>query len=503
MHRALPCRTSLAVPALASLLALSFAGSAGAQPKPGTPPRPAVVAPPAPPPASTAVTPAPPPPPIVVNDPLLAPVPAAPKVLNNWKEALGFIMSRSTSLATALQEVERAEGNARIALAAALPSITGTLTVTGQLVTGTAGGSAVTPLPVLGGNGVVVIPGQPAQSAPAVNPIVLGQLSASQPILAPRAWYGIKTADMSITSAKLSVEDQKRTIFTSVASSIIAVFTAERTADINRQGLKSALSVLDLTQRQFKLGAATKLDVLRAAQSAATARATLVSGDEALRQAREALGLALGFPEAYGVPESLSLNEIEGTVRGVCTPGPLDQRADIKKARNDIEVAKRGITDAWLQFSPTATLSTTASIENTQQAADNHIGAWNIIGVLSVPFWDGGARYGNIRVAKAAHEEAKITLEAAVRNANIQVVQALRGVSVAEQERVVSESSRDLARDLAKLTMASYTLGTATSFDLVNTEQTWRAAELDLVVKEFNVIQAKLAAVLATSNCAY
>jgi outer membrane protein TolC len=285
------------------------------------------------------------------------------------------------------------------------------------------------------------------------------------------------------------------------------VFTAERTAEINRNGLKTALQLVDLTTHQLQLGTAVKLDVLRTELSAETARATLVNGDEALRQARDALGLALGFPEPYGVPASLSLDEIEGTVRGVCAPGPLEERADIKKAHNDVEVARRGITDAWLQFSPTAVLQTTATVSNAAVTApgldSDRIGAWNIQGVLTVPFWDGGARDGNLRIAKAAHEEARLTLESQLRTAGVQVEQALRSVGVAERERAVSERARDLARELAQLTLASYRLGTATNFDLVNTEEAWRAAELDLVVKDFALVQAKLAAVLATSSCSY
>jgi hypothetical protein len=46
-------------------------------------------------------------------------------------------------------------------------------------------------------------------------------------------------------------------------------------------------------------------------------------------------------------------------------------------------------------------------------------------------------------------------------------------------------------------------VGTGTSFDLVDTAKAQRAAELDLAVKEFQVIQAKLTAVLANSNCTY
>jgi outer membrane protein, multidrug efflux system len=495
-HRNLRRRASLVTAAIVSTLGLSAA--AVAQPAPGAPaPKPAAPAAPAAP-AGGGIMSTVPVSPVELHDDMLASVPPADHVLGSWKEALHFILQRSTNLATALQEVERAEGNARVALAGVLPTITGTVNATGQIVTGRAPSTNIQ----LPNGGTSVVQGT---TLPPVNPAVFGSLAIVQPIFAPRAWYAVRTGRLGVATAQLTVEDQKRTIFTSVATSIIAVFTAERTAETNRQGLKSALQVQVLTERQFKLGAgATRLDVLRAQQSAETARATLVSGDEALIEAREALGLALGFSYPYGVPATLSLTEIEGTVRGVCKPGPLDERADILAARNNLEIAKRGITDAWLAFSPTATLSTTASLENSGALQpDGHIGAWNVVGVLSIPLWEGGARYGNLRIAKVQVEETKLTLEAAIRTANVAIAQALRSVAVAEQERTVSERSRNLARDLARLTMATYVLGTATNFDLVNTEQTWRAAELDLIVKEFAVIQAKLNAVLATSNCNY
>ncbi len=511
MHRGASLRSiSFVVPMVASFLALSGgAPVASAQPAPARPVPPAPGASPgaAGKPVLSDPSALPAPPPIVLDDNMLVPVPQASKVLNNWKEALQLILARSVDVATAEQEVLRAEGLQRQALALALPTITGTLSVTAQLVTSSTSNAPLTiPGATFGPTtGTLTLPAAAlsAGSTTIPNPVVLASLTASQPILAPRAWYGIKTAQLGVTSNKFALEDKKRTIFVGVATSIIAVFTAERTAEVNRSGLRSSLEVLNLTQRQFKLGAATKLDVLRADQSAATARATLVSGDEALRQAREALGLALGFREAYGVPSTISLDEIDATVKNICATTPLDERADIKKAKNDIEVARRGITDAWLQFSPTAVLSTTASLENGTQALSGHTGAWNIMGVLTVPFWEGGARYGSIKIAKVQHEEAKLVLEAAIRAADISVQQALRSVSVAENERAVSLKARDVAKEVSRLTLRAFQLGTETSFDVVAAAQTERAAELDLIVKEFALIQAKLSAVLALSNCAY
>lgn len=492
------------VSVLASLLALApVAGAQPVSPRPGAPP-----SLPAPPSAAAGAVPTPPP--IPLDDAMLAPVPQASKVLGDWKQALQLILARSVDVANAEQEVLRAEGMERQALALALPSLTASVNVSAQLITSPSGTLPSTlPIPGTsfnGTTGTLVLPGAVLSNAltPSVpNPTVVGSITASQPILAPRAWHNIKTMQLGVTSNKLALEDRKRTIFAGVASSIIAVFTAQRTAEVNRSGLRSALERLSLTQRQVKLGSGTRLDVLRTESDEAAARATLVSGDEALRQTREALGLALGFREAYGVPPTISLDEIDQTIKGICSPTPLEERADIKKARNDIEIARRGITDAWLMFSPTATLSTTASVENGAQALSGSNGAWNITGVLSLPLWEGGARYGTLKIARVQHEEAKLALEAAIRGADISVQQALRGVAVAEQERAVSIRAREVAKEIAHLTQRSFEVGSGTSFDLVTAAQTERAAELDLVAKEFALIQAKLSAVLALSNCAY
>jgi outer membrane protein TolC len=465
-------RAPAALHALASLLLLST--SASAQPARA--------------PAAPAQAPATPQaPPIEVNDPLLTPVPAPPHVLASWREALTMIANRSVDVAVAMQEIQRAEGLARQALALALPTITATGSITGQIITG---------------SGTTIVNGVPV-ALTSTNPSLLASISASQPILAPRAWYGIRTADMGISSSKLSVEDKRRTVLAVVASSIVAVFTAERVADINRNGLRSSLERLDLTRRKFRLGDGTKLDVLRAEQDAASTRSTLISGDESLFQARESLGLALGFHEAYGVPPSISLGDIEQAVAGVCAPGPLDKRADIMAAKNDLEIAKRGITDAWLAFSPYATLSTTASVANYTQGQSDHNGAWQVQALLTIPLWEGGARYGGLRIARANAEESKLKLEATLRGATFDVAQALRSVGVAEQGRQVSEQSRDLAREASRLAQRAYEVGTGTSFDLVDTAKAQRAAELDLAVKEFTVVKARITALLAASTCSY
>lgn len=426
---------------------------------------------------------------IEINDPLLAPPAPARNTLADWRQALQLITSRSTEVRIADQEIVRAEGIQRQALGRALPSITASGVVQHHFVRAEVqsfdfGSQTIT-----------------TQTVPA-TPTASASLTASQPILAPRVWYGIGTAKLGVDAARYEASDLRRTVLGAVASGILGVVTAERLAEINRVGLRSALETLELTDRRARLGTGTKLDVVRAEQDVMLARTQIISGDESLRQAREALGLALGTNEQYGVPQTISMNEMEQTILATCAPGKPTDRPDVRAAETSVTIAERQVTDARLGFAPVAEVSTTAQVSTEPIIADKHY-AWSIQGVLTIPIWDGGSRYGEIRSAKAGVEQQKARLDATRRSAELETTQAMRSIAVAEQARDLAAKARDLATETARLSQVAFEAGTGTSFDLVESARRQRQAELDLVVREFEVVRAKLSALLATASCTY
>jgi outer membrane protein TolC len=327
-----------------------------------------------------------------------------------------------------------------------------------------------------------------------------GAIGLTQPILNLRAMNAIKTSKVRVTVAEASLEETKRQITLGVAQSIVAVVTVERISELNRSGLRSALERLELTKQKQALGAATGLDVVRAQQDVATARATLVAGDESARQARESLGLALGFAEPVGVRQGVSLDGLEATARAICRPVQLEDRSDFHVAQGNIEVADRQVKDVKTQFLPTINLGSTLAATS----ADTGPGpnpTWNIQGLLTVPIWDGGARYGALRDANAAADEARLRLEGLRRTANVQLEQANRNVNVTEDKRKVAEEARNLAKSLDDLTRKSYLEGRGTSLELVTAASALRDAEINLALREFDVIQARLLAILQLAAC--
>lgn len=432
-----------------------------------------------------------------VDDPMLAPLPAAPRTLKDWNDARSLLRTRSTDLAIAVADVERAEGQARVALAAALPTINGNVTATHNMITN----QATQPAGLGGPEGTTPI----FRTFTTPWPDTLtGQIVGQVPLLNVRAWYGIGTARKNVKAAKLSTEDVKRTLVLGLASAVVSVYTAERVAELNRIALRNALERLALTERRQTLGAGNGLDVVRAQQDAEATRSTLVSGDESLRQARESLGLALGFPQAIGVPQNMKLDDIaKGALSSCKTTDTVDSRADVAALKTRAEVGARNVNDVRWQFLPTISGSSTVS---TNSLPDRVLGfsprtQWNVQALLTIPIWDGGARYGNLRDTNAQLDQALMRLEAQRRKATIEAVQALRSVAVSENNLRVSEKTRDLALENDRLTRASYAEGRGTSLELVTSATTLRQSEINLAVREFELVRARISAALVLSVC--
>ncbi len=415
---------------------------------------------------------------------MLAPVPRPRIEIATWEEALQHVRARSTDLRIAVATIERATAASRIALGQALTQVNGQVAYTHNLIT--------KELPAAVGGGTTPF-----------SDLLTGSATAVQPVLNLRAWYAIGTGHRNEEVARLSFDNQKRLLALEVANALVALVTAERIAELNRLGLKNALTRAELANRRTTLGSGTGLDVVRARQDVETSRATLVNGDESLRQAREALGLALGFPEQVGVPPNVDLNGLESSARGSCKPAPdIDQRSDVAALHKRVEVAHRQVTDVKLQFAPTVDLRSSVATSSNANGLTPAT-TWNVQAVLTVPIWDGGIRYGNLRDTRAQETIALQNLEDTRRTGTVEVTQARRSVGVAEDSRRVAAATRDLAAENDRLTRAAYLEGRGTSLELVTAAQALREAEIQLAVRDFNLVKARVAAILALSTCAW
>ncbi|AFE08463.1 HAE1 family efflux transporter outer membrane efflux protein [Corallococcus coralloides DSM 2259] len=430
-----------------------------------------------------------------VSDPLLTPAPAAPQEIQSWNEALTLLRQRSTDLQAVLGQVEVAAGTWRIALANLLPTVGGTLSAQYNILNPN--------IPAVGG-GIGGGVGGGVSGEGGFTPTELlgiGVLNANVPVVDLASLYALGSAKESRRTAALSLAETRRQLTRGLAQALVSVSSNERLAEVNRVNLRTALERLALAQRRFELGAGTRLDVVRVEQDAQTARRNVVTGDENLRQAREALGLALGTPSAVGIKPGLELTTLfEGTKATCRTLESLENRPDIAAAKSRQVVAERAIGEVYRQYAPTLDLtSTTTALTVNPGFAEVPI--WNVGASLVLPFWDGGAREGRLRQARGQLEQARADVTNRERNIVIEVTQAKRAVQVTQATRDLAERERRLAEENDRLTRRSFEVGTGTSLELVDAAGALRQAELELVIRDFQFRQAQVDAFLSEAAC--
>jgi outer membrane protein TolC len=433
-----------------------------------------------------------------VNDPMLAPPPPAPRSIASWDEALALIRARSPDYRSSEQAVHRAFAQRETAFAAVLPVLQGQGGYTRQLLSplqatlaGLTGSATATPLPIIA---------FPVVTPPA-NTFVVGGTMTWQ-VFNPRGIYGVGTATRAIDVARLTFEDRRRQIAVSAVDAMLATLAAARVAELDRVGLRAALERLALTRARLEYGQGTELDVDRAMQDVAAARSAILTADESLLRAREALGALLGSPIPLAPPQDVDLATFESAVARTCRLNDdIERRPDVAAARMRLEIAERSVHDAELMFSPSLVVSSTLQYSTAPVLAPNT--AWSVSALVNVPIFDGGVRYGALKDGRAALEQARQDLVAARLAAIVASARARRAVGVLEHTRDVARDQRDLAGRIDARTRDGYGRGLGTSLDLVISAQALRQADIDLAILEFQVDDALANAVLVDAECAY
>ena len=420
-----------------------------------------------------------------VSDPMLAPPPAAPRELKSWDEAIAMVRATSPDYVTNFEQIKKAEAQTRIALGHVLP----TLNATGQYIHNFEQTS------------IQLAPNTPAIVTPAADTLTAG-LAANWNVIDPRAIYAVGTSKKNVEVTKLSFEDRKRIIAESIANTMLQTLALERVAELNRVGLRTALERLALAKTRFEFGKGTQLDMDRSEQDVENARSQVLTGDETLRQARENLGVALGSATPISAPGDLDLAGFEGGVAKTChLNDDIEKRPDVLAAKAKIELANRGIRDAELMFSPYVSVGAAASTSNVALLAPKTL--VSVSALLTIPLYDGGIRYGQLRSARADAEIAKQALVNARLNAVVESTRTSRAVAVNKETRDVAQKQRDLAARVDARTRDGYAQGAGTSLDLVISAQALRQADINLALLEFQYAQARVTAVLANAECVY
>jgi len=399
------------------------------------------------------------PPPLVEGQ-----APAPPPI--TLAQAIQRALLQNPNVVVALQEIKRSEALVREARAASLPTLTGTGIYT-RLDSDRRFGDRVI--------------------------LAKDQISASVtlavPLIVPQRWASWSHASSNVTTSRAAGEDIKRLTAVATARAYLAVIAQKHVVDVNEHALKTARVHFDYAHTRFLGGIGNRVDDVRAEQQVATSQAQLETAYAALARAREALGVVLANDGPLDAAEEIPLPAAPSLAAAL--EESKNKRPDVLANKARLETAEQVRNDSYTDYLPFLVGNIQPFYQNPESLTQPQTG-WQAQLVLTVPFYDGGLRYGLARERESLSEEARTQYESIITQARSDVRVAFESVKRAESALVAAENAARLAHSALELATIAYRAGATTNLEVIDAERAAHAADTAAAVAEDQAGQARI-----------
>ena len=319
-----------------------------------------------------------------------------------------------------------------------------------------------------------------------------GQLGVNQPIYnGGKVRASTNRAENQVLSGRAQLLATEQQVFADTVQAYVAVIQDEQILQLDISNEQVLSKQLQSTNDRFRVGELTRTDVAQAESALATASATRQTAEGTLQSDRA------NFEKLVGVPPG-KLKEPQPLQAPVKS---LDE-AKTEAGRNNPNVvsalfseaaAREAFNIAYAALMPT--VSVQGSIfnqENQQQNAQTNKGGQVLLN-LTVPIYQGGSEYAAIRQARQQQQQARKQLEeqrrAAVQQATSAWEQLAAARAAVNSDRVAIRAAEIAVEGIERQAL----VGSATTLDVLNTQQTLFTAQTTLVQTLSQLVTASYA----------
>jgi outer membrane protein len=301
----------------------------------------------------------------------------------------------------------------------------------------------------------------------------------------------------NVEVARMSTADTQRQIALTAARAYLTVIQQSRLVEVNELALKSARDHYGYSHTRLSGGVGNRIDDVRAAQVVASTEAQLGPIYAGLARAREALGLVIGENKAVDADPNVALGNVPplGTALGEART----RRTDVKVAEQRARAADRAKKDDWTDYMPILS-GLFQPFYQTPASLTQPTTGWQAQLILSVPFYDGGMRYGLADERSAIQAGARAQLEGALRQASSDVRTWFENMRRADTALVSAQNAAKLAKEALDLANLSYRAGATTNIEVLDAERRSLDAATAAVIAEDAARQTRLELLAASGR---
>jgi outer membrane protein len=430
------------------------------QPSTGTPPlAPGVAAP-----AMSALTPVP-----EAPQPPVLPVMVSDEIHTehlSFDRAVQKALDKNPTVREADEEIRRTHALMEEVRAASLPTIYGYGTYTRLDHDRSANGTVFEPIGALNLNVTVTIP-----------------------VIYTQGWVRWAEAGDQIDVARANAADVRRQLALTTGRTYLTIITQKHLVDTARTARDNAKAHYEFTRTQRIGGVGNRLDEARAAQEFTADEVNLQNQEIALVRAREALGVLVAINGPVDVADEETPSQVP--TLNEATNGTESLRADVLARKRAAKAADRTVDDAWADYMPWLSVLGYPFINDpgTVTAPGN---GWEAQVLLTVPFYDGGLRYGQEHQRKAFANETHLDVEETLRQAKSDVRVAFESIQRADVALEQANQSAAFAARALELANLAYRAGATTNLEVIDAERQARDAENQAAIAQDASREARL-----------
>ncbi len=264
-----------------------------------------------------------------------------------------------------------------------------------------------------------------------------------------------------------------------------------RALDAQRQILDATVvnyaRFLEVTKNRYASGVASRADVLQAETQFKTTQAQAIDIGVQRAQLEHAIAVLIGKPASvFSIPFSPLIAAITPAVPVGVPSVLLERRPDIAAAERRVAAANAQIGVAEAAFYPSITLSGSGGFQASSMS--NWLTwpsrFWSIGTTISETVFDGGLRSALTDQARAAYDATVASYRQTVLTGFQEVEDNLAALRILEEEANVEAEAVKAAQQSAIFTTNQYKAGTASSLDVIvtqNAELSNRRTEITIV----------------------
>jgi outer membrane protein TolC len=391
----------------------------------------------------------------------------------SWQQALDLAAAHNASAIVAQQEIARADALVREARAGWLPLLTGNASYIHYDSARLFSGTVTTPSNVWNGN-----------------------IQLTVPIVSPAAWANDWHAQDNRAIASVNAADVRRQLATAVGRAYLTVLLQHRQLEVSVRARDNARAHYEYAHTRMGIGLGNGVDDARAEQELRTDEAQLKNAETALVRAQSALAILLSDDDLIDAADDVALNTMPTDAAVSAVDSARGRRTDVRALEVRRDAAEHLQRDEWVLYAPSLLAQAMAfkQVETPLQPGSG----WQAGLVLAIPFYDGGFRYGVRKEREANDQEARVQLDAILRQVSVEVRTTLRVVGNSDESLGSARAAASAAAIAATLADKSYRAGASTDIEVVDAERRARDAESQVALAEDAARQARLDLLLAT-----